>query len=233
MRTTSTFLGLTLLALTGSARAEEGTPVTAETAPTAAETTAATGQAAPVADAPMVASQADAPAASGRKLQVGLSFLPMGLGKWVYRPDAKADLVKSDAYVGYGVGVSVAYEVLPHLLVGLAPQIIYNVQEKTPQFWAKPVSEWDLMARIAYSYPIVETINLYAEVLPGYSLIRSEAGSAGLVLAFGAGVAMDLTDRVFINIGGGYQIGFQKNGDSSLESQTRYVRFALGAGMKF
>lgn len=235
MRTTSTLLGLTLLALTGTARAEESTPATAEATPATAETAPATAQAAPLVDSPVVASRADEPAASSRKLQVGVSFLPMGLGKYVYRPDANSALVKSDAYVAYGAAVSACYEVLPHLLVGLAPQIIYNVQEKTPQIWAKAVSEWDLMARIAYSYPVAETINVYAEVLPGYSLLRNESGSAGFVLAGGVGVAMDLTDRFFINLGGGYQIGFQKiaNGDNSLESRTRYVRFALGAGTKF
>jgi hypothetical protein len=183
----------------------------------------------------VVASRADEPVASNRKLQVGVSFVPMGLGKYTYRPTLTSDLVKSDAYFAYGAAVSASSEVLPHLLVGLAPQIIYNVQEKTPQIWAKAVSEWDLMARIAYSYPVAETINLYAEVLPGYSLIKNESGSAGFVVAGGVGVAMDLTDRFFVNLGGGYQIGFQKiaNGGNTLESRTRYVRFALGAGTKF
>ena len=159
----------------------------------------------------------------------------MGMGKYTYRPDSTSSLVKSDAAFAYGAALSVSYEVLPHLLVGLAPQAIFNVQEKTPQIWAEAVSEYDLMARVAYMYPLVEAINVYAEFLPGYSLIKNSAGSAGLVLAFGAGFAIELTDRVFANVAGGYQIGFQKwdNGATSLESQTRYIRVALGAGVKF
>jgi hypothetical protein len=240
MRKVSTLVGLTLFALASSARAEE-----AATAPAADEAPAAPGPAiagatvptaaTPAAPSEDIASQTDQPASSRRKLQVGLSFLPMGMGKYVYRQDPTSPLVKSDAAFAYGAALSVSYEVLPHLLVGLAPQAIFNVQEKTPQVWTEAVSEYDLMARVAYMYPVVEAINVYAEGLGGYSLIKNSAGSAGLVLAFGAGLAIYLTDRVFANVGGGYQIGFQKwaNGATSLESETRYVRVALGAGVKF
>lgn len=217
MRTKSTLLGLSLLALAGTARAEDAAPATA------ADNAAA---------APALSTET--PQAT-RKLSVGLSFLPMGLGKYVYRPDATSDLVESDAFFAYGASVSASYEVLPHLLVGLAPQVVYNVQEKTPLIYAKAVTEYDLMARVAYFYELVDTIQVFAEVLPGYSLIKNSAGSAGLVVAFGAGLSMPVTDRVFVNVSGGYQWGFQKwaNGDSSLESRTRYIRAALGAGMKF
>ena len=238
MRKISTLVGVTLFALMGTARAEEAASAPAPTEPPATPPPSSAAVAptpASVAPAPTVAATAEPPLPAARKLQVGVSFLPMGLGKYVYRPDGQSPLVKSDAYFAYGAGISATYEVLPHLLVGVAPQAIWNVQEKNPQIWAKAVSEYDLMARIAYMYPLAETIHVYAEFLPGYSLIKNSAGSAGLVLAFGAGIAMDLTDRVFVNIGGGYQIGFQKwpNGDTSLESGTRYVRMALGAGMKF
>ena len=238
MRKVSTLVGLTLFALATTARAEEAAPP-ASAEPPAAPGGATTGATAPAAatpaETPEIASQADQPAASKRKLQVGVSFLPMALGKYNYRSDAASSITKSDAAFAYGAALSVSYEVLPHLLVGVAPQVIYNVQEKTPQIWAEAVSEYDLMARVAYMYPLVETIDVYAEGLGGYSLIRNSAGSAGLVLAFGAGLAMELTDRVFVNVAGGYQIGFQKwaNGATSLESQTRYLRVALGAGVKF
>lgn len=227
MRTSSTLVGLTLLALATPVRAEEAAPAPAP----AGE---ATPSAAP-ADSPAIASQADSPKPARRKWQVGASFLPMGLGKYIYRPDSQSALVKSDAYFAYGGAISIGYEVLPHLLVAFAPQAIYNVQEKTPAVWTEAVNEYDLMARVAYMFPVVENIDVYAEVLPGYSLIRNTAGSAGLVLAFGAGFAMNLTDRYFINVGGGYQMGFQKwaNGATSLESQTRYVRGSLGGGVKF
>lgn len=241
----STLVGLTLFALASPARAQEAAPAADTDARPSADAAAGVATAAPAqspaqttappADQVAAAVASDEPAASRRKLQVGLAFLPMGMGKYVYRPDPASALVTSDAAFAYGAALSVSYEVLPHLQVGLAPQAIFNVEEKTPQVWTGAVSEYDLMARIAYMYPVVETIDVYAEFLPGYSLIRNSAGSAGLVLAFGAGLAIELTDRVFANVGGGYQLGFQKwaNGATSLESQTRYVRVALGAGVKF
>ena len=239
MRKLSTLVGLTLLVLAPTARAEEAAPKPATLEPPSAPAPAASGVNGPATAPPVaeqdVASKSAQPTATNRKLQVGLSFLPMGMGKYTYRPDSTSALVKSDAYFAYGAALSASYEVIPNLLVGLAPQLIYNVQEKTPQVWAEAVSEIDILARVAYAYPVVEAVKVYAEFLPGYSLIRNSAGSAGLVLAFGAGFTMDFTERFFANVAGGYQIGFQKwaNGATSLESQTRYIRVALGAGVKF
>ncbi len=220
MRTKSTLLGLSLLALASTARAEDAAPTTAPSADGAAPVPAA---------AVSTAASAETPQAS-RKLRVGLSFLPMGRGKYIYRPDATSPLVKSDAYFAYGASVSASYEILPGLLIGLAPQVIYNVQEKTPQIYAKAVTEYDLMARVAYYYELADRIEAYAEFLPGYSLIRNAAGSKGLVLALGAGFSIPVTDRVFVNVSGGYQWGFQK---WDHETQTRFIRGVLGAGMKF
>jgi hypothetical protein len=221
MRTKSTLLGLSLLALASTARAEDAAPTTAQPSDGAAAAAPAAGVS--------TAATAETSQAS-RKLRVGLSFLPMGLGKYVYRPDGVSPLVKSDAYFAYGVGISASYEVLPHLMVGVAPQAIYNVQEKTPLIYAKAVAQYDVMARVAYYYELAERIEVFAEFLPGYSLLRNSAGSKGLVLAFGAGFSVPVTDRVFVSLSGGYQWGFQK---WDHEAQTRFLRGALGAGMKF
>ena len=98
--------------------------------------------------------------------------------------------------------------------LGIAPQIIYNVNYKVyPGDLTAPAAgkETDLMARVAYTFPIVETIGLYVAVLPGYSSIglAGRQSASGLVLAFEGGVDMGITDRIFANLGGGYQLGFQ------------------------
>ena len=71
------------------------------------------------------------------------------------------------------------------------------------------------------------------EFLPGYSLIKPDEGktSKGLVLAFGVGGLIDLTARTFATLGAGYQIGYQKQplGDS----KSKYIRVAVGGGVKF
>jgi hypothetical protein len=47
---------------------------------------------------------------------------------------------------------------------------------------------------------------------------------------------MDVTDRIFVNLGAGYQLGFQKReaaGGVSSDAKTKYVRVSLGVGMRF
>ena len=100
------------------------------------------------------------------------------------------------------------------------------------------------MGRLVGSLPLVETITVYAEVLPGYSLIKPSDGNTakGFVIAGGVGVAMDLADAMFLNLGVGYQQGYQTRTDTSViegmvskvttDVQTEYWRVALGVGMK-
>jgi hypothetical protein len=117
--------------------------------------------------------------------------------------------------------------------------LIFNVQPKPNDIANPPPSrELDIMARVAYQHRFVDTISGYVEALPGYSLVLPSdlAGtSKGLVLGFGAGVAVDMTDRFFVNVGGGDQIGFQSllAGIHNTELRTRYVRVALGGGVRF
>lgn len=162
----------------------------------------------------------------------------MGMGTYTFS-DTYTTTASSDAYFAYGFGLSAGYEVLPGLVVGIAPQVIFNVQPK-PSDAAYPAvaRQYDLMARVAYEYRMVDTISVYAEVLPGFSRIApsdDSSPSSGLVLAFGAGCTMDMTDRFFVRIGGGYQMGFQSQtqGVHQMELRTKYVRAAMGGGVRF
>ena len=241
MRTATTLVGLTLFALAGTARAQEAAPAATTAAPPAGEAAALAPPPAAATPAPPTESVAAAtatppaqPAASRRKLQLGLSFLPMALGRFTATPGGLPPQT-ADAAFAYGAAVSGAYEILPGLLLGLAPQLTFNVKAKTDSQAAKQL---DVLARVAYAYQPVDTISVYAEVLPGYSLIippTSATVPRGFVLAFGAGAAMDLTDRFFANVGVGYQMGFQNRVEKagSFETRTKYVRVALGGGVKF
>jgi hypothetical protein len=239
---------MALFMLTATARAEEAAPAAAATTPPAGDAAAAPPSTpkpeatppAPPADqtAAELAPVAWQPTASPRKLQVGASFLPMGMGKYTYS-DTYSTTATSEAYFAYGFGLSVGYEVLRGLIVGFSPQALFNVQMK-PSDTAHPdaMKEFDLMARVAYAYRIVDTISVYAELLPGYSLILPQGGltvSKGLVMAFGAGCTMDMTDRFFVNLGAGYQMGFQSQSEGVHKNQlrTKYVRLALGGGVRF
>lgn len=188
--------------------------------------------------APARAQDAAAPSAVAapsppRRLELGLSFLPMGLGKFTSSPGGMTSTV--DASFSYGFSFQGGYVLRPGLTVGLAPQLFFNVKPKEQTGAA--AQQIDVMARVAYAYRVVDTIALYAEVLPGYSLIRPSDGdvSKGFVLAAGVGAAIDLSDRLFASLGVGYQVGSQKlpARDLSAETKTRYLRVALGLGARF
>ena len=236
MRTLITLSGLTLFALATTARAQEAAPA-ATPPPPVAETASAK----PAAETP-VAIQAEPAAietvsspASNRKIHVGLSFLPMALGKYTKALDA-VNVVSGDARFAYGVGLSVGYEVLPRLVVGIAPQYTLNVKEKSPEDVYDTQRQIDLMARVAYVLPVADNTSVYAEVLPGFSIITEAAAKPmGFVIAGGVGAIMDLSDRFFLNLGAGYQKGFQSwsEGKNTFKTRTQYVRVSMGGGVKF
>jgi hypothetical protein len=226
MRKLSTLAGMTLFALAATASAQEAAPAAGTTAPAPAAAVAAATPA-PV-----------QPEGARRKIQVGLSFLPMGMGKYTFS-DTYTTTASSEAYFAYGFGLSAGYELLPGLVVGIAPQVIFNVQPK-PLEAANPAvaREYDLMVRVAYGLKVADIISVYAEVLPGYSRISPSddaSPSDGLVVAFGVGCAVDMTDRFFVSVGGGYQMGFQSQteGVHQMQLRTKYVRVAMGGGVRF
>jgi opacity protein-like surface antigen len=224
---------LTLLALAGTARAQEPASAAPADAPRASESAAAPalasehskadGKAAPAVEA----SAAEPSTAKPRKLQLGIAFVPMAAGKVTIAPIGVAE--QADAAFAYGLGLSVDYRVFEGLSIGFAPQIAFNVEDKGGQnLTGKQV---DLLLRLAYTYGFGDGIHAYAEVLPGYSIILADDRGLGFALAFGAGVAMDVTERAFVNVGAGYEMGFQKF--SSRDDKTTFVRVTLGGGYRF
>lgn len=250
MRNPSSLIALTIFALAGTASAKEAAHTTEKAAPEKAAPEKATPEkAAPpaggaAASAPTPAPPAAATSVAGdltaaptaapkqRRFQLGLAFMPMARGKFTSSPSGTPKTV--DAAFAYGISLAASYEVLSGLLVGLAPQLTLNVKDKKDPAVAK---ELDILARVAYAYRPADTITVYAEVLPGYSLILPPSGGVakGFVLAFGAGTAMDFTDRYFANIGLGYQIGYQNRMEESTQLQTRtsYIRVTIGGGVRF
>jgi hypothetical protein len=218
MRKVSLILGLALFALAGSARAQDEAPAPAGDA------------AAAPAPAPETVAAPAAAAASDSKMQLGLNLLPMALGKW--NASGGGQSASGDLAFAYGVGLSFGYAVIPGLTVGVAPQAVFHEIDKNAS-GGTAAKEYDLMARVAYAYTVAPKFAIYAEVLPGYSIISNPNGASsakGLVLAGGVGAMMDVTDQVFVNLGVGYQLGLQKV--SGNDSKVSFLRIALGAGVK-
>ena len=195
------------------------------------------------ADAPAETALAPAVAsAPASRFHVGVAFLPMLLGRVATGPSGNDTSSNLDA--AYGVGLSFGYRVIAGLSVGVAPQILFHLSSKDSAGYSVIDSEkeYDLMARIAYAYTVIPKLDVYAEVLPGYSLVTynkivlgSQAPRArGIVLGGGLGAAFAISDRFFANAGVGYQLGFQvSHGISDRDVTTKFLRIALGGGVKF
>ncbi len=222
MRKVSTLVGLTLFALAGSARAQETAPAADTAAPPAGDAAAAP------APAPEVAPAAPA-AAPESKMQAGINLLPMLIGKT--KTDFGGTDTSVDMKMAYGIGLTFSYAVIPGLYVGVAPQFLLNVKEKDAT--GDAAKAIDLLARVAYVYTVIPKLGIYAEVLPGYSIVMPSSGDSakGFVIAGGVGGMYDVTDQVYVNLGVGYQYGLQKA--DSIKANLSYLRIAVGAGMKF
>ena len=179
---------------------------------------------------------------SSNNFQLGAAFLPVLSGKLTTGPSGADTSSHLDST--YGLGLSFSYRVLAGLSVGIAPQVVFHLTSKDDAGY--PVidseKEYDLLARIAYAYTVVPNLDVYVEFLPGYSLVTynqivvgSQAPKAwGIAGAGGLGAAFTITDRFFANVGAGYQLGFQKShGISTRDVNTRFLRLALGGGVKF
>jgi Outer membrane protein beta-barrel domain len=237
MRKASTLVGLMLIALGASARAEETAPAPAPPPPAIVIV--------PVVPVPPPAPAAVVEAApvpielSPRRLEVGVTFLGMAAGSLT--TPAGAMTLTDDALFAYGVSLSVSYRIIAGLSLGFAPQAIFNVGYKqVGAFGGAPPAaqkEYDLMARIAYAIPVAEAVTLYGEVLPGYSKLGQSSGgnSAGPVVAFDVGLSMAMTDRLFVNLGGGYQRGFQSLTvmNTTYDARVNFARVQLGVGTRF
>jgi hypothetical protein len=220
MRKASTLIGLTLVVLGSGARAEDRVP--ASPAPAAA-----------VVD-PAAPSTTDRP-----RLRVGLEFLPMALGK--YTAPLGNDAVQGDALFAYGFGLTASYRLIAGLSLGIAPQIVYNVNYKgnnSSLGTTKAVNETDYLARVAYAFHPEKAVDLYIEALPGWSSLKQPGGppAKGFMFACGAGADVDLMNHTFATLGVGYQWGFQSvtnEAGTKIDTRTRFVRVTIGAGARF
>lgn len=162
-------------------------------------------------------------ATSSLRTRVGISFLTTARGK----ANAHYDMAPA-----YGVSPSVDYRIVRGLSLGVVPQILFNIKRR-----ADPaLRQYDFMARVAYTLQVATRIALYGEGLAGYSVISPPAGDSakGWVLALGTGGIIDIVQRVFVNVGAGYQWGLQMIAIDGIihGDNTQFVRLVLGAGMR-
>ena len=145
-----------------------------------------------------------------------------------------------DAAFAFGIGVNFDYDLTPNISIGLAPRVIFNVIADAASDDADSDKEIDLRARVRAHFPIADKLEAFGFLAPGYSIIVLPSdfdidNPAGLVVAFGAGLSYDVSDKLYLTGEIGYQLGFQSVdvGGQSIDNTTDYLHFGFGAGTRF
>jgi hypothetical protein len=125
------------------------------------------------------------------------------------------------------------YEIVPHLYLGVAPQLIFNV--KSSDSSGSSAQELDLFGRVMVRYPVADKIQLFGYLAPGFSVIfvpdkpSGFSNPTGFVLGFAGGVSYSLSPTLFVAGEIGYQFGFQSSGGADFKTQYLHIGFAFGA----
>jgi opacity protein-like surface antigen len=149
----------------------------------------------------------------------------------------------SDAAVAYGITGAFDYAVTPYLSVGVAPRLVLNVNGKGADASEKSSQEIDLRARVLAHLPVAKDLEVYASVMPGYTIVTSPvdgiSNATGFAIGGAAGLTYNVSPKLFVNGEVGYQRAFTTF-DIMLPAQTlhqdvdvSYMHVGLGAGTRF
>jgi hypothetical protein len=131
----------------------------------------------------------------------------------------------------------------PYLSIGVAPRLVLNVKPSDGADGADADKEIDLRARITGRLPVAPGVELYASVMPGYSIVTSSQdgvdSATGFALAGALGATYDLTPKIFLGAEVGYQRAFTSATESiagqnlSADLELSYLHVGIGAGTRF
>lgn len=141
----------------------------------------------------------------------------------------------TDTVIALGFVGHADYVISPNLMIGLMPQVLFNVKGENDDDSA---TQLDLMARLTGMFPLNEGLNLFGYGAGGYSFIfvpDLDDDPNGLVLDLGGGASYSLGPTTQLNFDLGYQLGFQGvsvNG-RSIDIQTNFLHFGVGIATRF
>jgi opacity protein-like surface antigen len=182
---------------------------------------------------------AGAAPATGLRAEAQFEVLPMGSGKTTFEGQS----VTADTATAYGITGIVDYAINPYLSIGVAPRLVLNVKSTDAGDDTDASKEIDLRARITGRVPVAPGVELYASVMPGYSIVTSTQdgmnSATGFALAGALGATYDLTPRFFLGAEVGYQHAFTSvdqmvgNQKLSADLDLSYLHVGIGAGTRF
>jgi opacity protein-like surface antigen len=179
--------------------------------------------------------------AAAHKLSASAQFelLPAGSGKTTVNGES----MSRDAAVAYGITAMFDYAINPYFSVGVAPRLMLNVKPSDAAAGEDADKEVDLRARITGHLPVHPGLDVYASVMPGYSIaLVSQQGmdnATGFGLAGAVGATYNVTPSMFVGAEVGYQRAFFSQEQTILDQKITadtalsYLHIGLGAGARF
>jgi len=173
------------------------------------------------------------------RLQLQVEMLPVGSGKVTVGGDSTSN----DTAVAYGITGMFDYAVTPYLSVGVAPRVVLNSKSKDAPASEDASKEIDLRARIMGHVPVWQRLEVYASVMPGYTIVTStqdgQDSATGFAIGGAAGASYDVSPTVFVAAEVGYQRAFTSATLTaagqmvSADLDLSYMHVGLGAGIRF
>jgi hypothetical protein len=168
----------------------------------------------------------------GPAIRASVTVLPMFAGQF----DASSGNFPGENEAATALAVAPAIDVAlgDHFYVGLAPQLINNVQKK---LGGPTHLQLDLSLRLGVVGKLGERVSVFSHLLPGYSLLKLEDDDSnphGILLGFATGLMVNVTSSFFVSAEMGYQFGRHVARPFGVDEffNTRYLRAGLGIGLR-
>jgi len=173
-------------------------------------------------------------------MRVGAQFELLALGSATSRiADAS---MTTDLAVAYGITATFDYALTPYLSIGASPRLTFNLIVD-PANGDTADKELDLRAYIRAHYPVAHGLELYASVAPGYAIVLSSKDgtndATGFAIGGAAGLAYDLSPKMFVAGEVGYQRAFTSTTIEMFSPLVKadldvsYLHIGIGAGTRF
>ncbi|HEY0709894.1 MAG TPA: hypothetical protein VGG33_23980 [Polyangia bacterium] len=171
-------------------------------------------------------------ASDGPAIRASVTVLPMFAGQI----DISQGIFPGENEAATALAVAPAIDVAlgEYFYVGLAPQLINNVQKK---LGGPTHLQLDLSLRLGVLGKLGERVSVFSHLLPGYSVLKLEDDDSnphGVLLGFATGVMVNVTSSFFASGEMGYQFGrhVARPFGSDASFNTRYLRAGLGIGLR-
>jgi hypothetical protein len=167
--------------------------------------------------------------AAPKNMHAGLRVMMLPLG--TNKTELQGSSVDSDLAFAFGLSPFFDYTIIRYLGIGLGPEFFLNVKGKDYEGDASKALNLNL--RIKGMYPVLDQMNAYLLLTPGYSIILPPEGDnpKGFNLGFAGGVDYNFTPMIGAFAEVGYILGFQSVND--VKTNNNYMQFNIGAQANF